>query len=248
MTGPSERRLTEPTQPLSQVLTRSDASPATIVRLGSPPAATMVPGHLTSRRHAISNVLWNTRYTALNTYRRRWPWIAAQSSNLQSLVGGVADQAAVAIPGVGRCFNWPVIGPARDSLAPGPYDRWQRFARRSAISCNGCGKGVGVIFLKGAAANGWIDIKFKPGSAMAMEAGVPILPVTIRGAHRVWPPSLRLPRLARWKSSTTRRFKLNNNPVMTFAPVFSEKTNDWHRSFAPHFRKLPNAWLGLCSY
>ena len=36
--------------------------------------------------------------------------------------------------------------------------------------------------------------KFKPGAVrMAMEAGVPILPVTIRGGERVWPSNRRLP-------------------------------------------------------
>ena len=30
---------------------------------------------------------------------------------------------------------------------------------------------------------------------MALEAGVPILPVTIRGGQRVWPNSFRFPRL-----------------------------------------------------
>ena len=31
---------------------------------------------------------------------------------------------------------------------------------------------------------------------IALEAGVPILPVTIRGANRVWPAGRHLPRLA----------------------------------------------------
>ena len=31
---------------------------------------------------------------------------------------------------------------------------------------------------------------------MALEAGVPILPVTIRGGHRVWPAGFRFPRFA----------------------------------------------------
>ncbi len=38
--------------------------------------------------------------------------------------------------------------------------------------------------------------KFKAGAVrMALDAGVPILPVTIRGGHRVWPASYRFPRL-----------------------------------------------------
>jgi 1-acyl-sn-glycerol-3-phosphate acyltransferase len=39
-------------------------------------------------------------------------------------------------------------------------------------------------------------IRFKGGAVrIALEAGVPILPVTIRGGHRVWPAGRRLPRL-----------------------------------------------------
>jgi 1-acyl-sn-glycerol-3-phosphate acyltransferase len=38
--------------------------------------------------------------------------------------------------------------------------------------------------------------RFKGGAVrMALEAGVPILPVTIRGGQRVWPTSYRMPRL-----------------------------------------------------
>ena len=32
---------------------------------------------------------------------------------------------------------------------------------------------------------------------MALEANTPILPITIRGGHRVWPKGYRLPHLAR---------------------------------------------------
>ena len=40
-------------------------------------------------------------------------------------------------------------------------------------------------------------IEFKGGAArLALEADVPILPVTIRGANRVWPAGRHLPRLA----------------------------------------------------
>lgn len=40
--------------------------------------------------------------------------------------------------------------------------------------------------------------KFKAGAVrMALEAGVPILPVTIRGGQHVWPNTQRLPRFRR---------------------------------------------------
>ena len=39
-------------------------------------------------------------------------------------------------------------------------------------------------------------IRFKGGAIrIALEAGVPILPVTIKGANRVWPSGRRLPRI-----------------------------------------------------
>ena len=39
-------------------------------------------------------------------------------------------------------------------------------------------------------------VRFKAGAVrMAIEAGVPILPVTIRGGQRIWPMSFRFPRL-----------------------------------------------------
>ena len=38
-------------------------------------------------------------------------------------------------------------------------------------------------------------LRFKPGAVrMALEANVPVLPITIRGGHRVWPKGYRLPR------------------------------------------------------
>ena len=40
--------------------------------------------------------------------------------------------------------------------------------------------------------------RFKAGAVrLAMEAGVPVLPVTIRGGQRVWPRGQRLPRTGR---------------------------------------------------
>jgi len=57
-------------------------------------------------------------------------------------------------------------------------------------------QGVVVIFPEGG--RGLPDgsmIRMKGGAVrMALEAGVPILPVTIRGANRVWPEGRRLPR------------------------------------------------------
>lgn len=58
------------------------------------------------------------------------------------------------------------------------------------------GGGVLVIFPEGGRARSDGEVsRFKPGAArLALEAGVPVLPVTIRGAHTVWPRDWRFPR------------------------------------------------------
>ncbi len=56
---------------------------------------------------------------------------------------------------------------------------------------------------------------FKPGAArLALEAGVPILPATIRGAHRVWPKGQRLPRF--------REVEIIYHPVRHITPAPGE--------------------------
>jgi 1-acyl-sn-glycerol-3-phosphate acyltransferase len=59
--------------------------------------------------------------------------------------------------------------------------------------------GAVVIFPEGGRGNADGSMrKFKPGAVrMALEAGIPILPVTIRGGHRVWPMGIRFPRVGR---------------------------------------------------
>ncbi len=61
------------------------------------------------------------------------------------------------------------------------------------------GGGAVVIFPEGGRCQpDGAMMKFKNGAVrMAAETGVPILPVTIRGAHRVWPNGYRFPRFAK---------------------------------------------------
>ena len=59
--------------------------------------------------------------------------------------------------------------------------------------------------------------RFKAGAVrLAMEAGVPVLPVTIRGGQRVWPRGQRLPR--------TGRVELVFHPPRRPAPLPGEDT------------------------
>ena len=60
--------------------------------------------------------------------------------------------------------------------------------------------------------------KFKAGAVrMALEAGVPILPVTIRGGERVWPSTHRLPRLGC-------QIEITYHPPIHVAPCDDEDT------------------------
>src|SRR2546427_1582346 len=96
-------------------------------------------------------------------------------------------------------FRWPIVGPLLrlfgawplqlEGSDPAPIRRSLQWIRDG---------GAVVIFPEGGRGepNGSTG-RFKPGAVrMALETGVPILPVTIRGGHRVWPSSYRFPRLA----------------------------------------------------
>jgi 1-acyl-sn-glycerol-3-phosphate acyltransferase len=99
-----------------------------------------------------------------------------------------------------EAFSWPIVGwwlrmlgawPLQlEGSDPKPIRRSLQWVHEG---------GAVVIFPEGGRGNADGSMrKFKPGAVrMAIEAGVPILPVTIRGGHRVWPTGFRFPRLGR---------------------------------------------------
>ena len=95
-------------------------------------------------------------------------------------------------------FDWPLIGRLIELLGAWPLqvEGTDPAAIRRTLQWLGEGGAV-VIFPEGG--RGRPDgsmIRFKGGAVrIALEAEVPILPVTIRGAHRVWPAGRHLPRL-----------------------------------------------------
>ncbi len=96
-----------------------------------------------------------------------------------------------------QAFSWPVVGKAIRLLGAWPLQiegSDPAAIRRSLTWLRE--RGVVVIFPEGR--RGLPDgsmIRMKEGAVrMALEAGVPILPVTIRGANRVWPANRFLPR------------------------------------------------------
>ncbi len=96
-----------------------------------------------------------------------------------------------------EAFQWPLVGKAIGVLGAWPLqiEGSDLSAIRRSLTWLRDG-GVIVIFPEGG--RGLPDgamIRMKGGAVrMALEAGVPILPVTIRGANQVWPVGKRLPR------------------------------------------------------
>lgn len=94
-------------------------------------------------------------------------------------------------------FNWPLVGPALRWLGAWPLtiEGSDPAAIRRSLQWLRDGGAV-VIFPEGARSTdkGELD-RFKVGAVrLALEADVPILPVTIRGGNRIWPRGWRLPR------------------------------------------------------
>ena len=94
-------------------------------------------------------------------------------------------------------FRWPLVGPALtwfgawplalEGSDPAPIRRSIQWLRQG---------GVVVIFPEGGRSTSTGELeRFKAGAVrLALEADVPILPVTIKGGNRVWPRGWRFPR------------------------------------------------------
>ena len=117
-------------------------------------------------------------------------------------------------------FSWPLVGfflrafgawPLHlEGTDPAPIRRSLQWIREG---------GAVMIFPEGGRGNpdGTIK-KFKAGAVrMALEAGVPILPVTIRGGERIWPSTHRLPRLRS-------QIEITYHPPILPAPCDNEDT------------------------
>lgn len=100
-----------------------------------------------------------------------------------------------------KAFGWRFIGPLIKYLGSfpvkHPIDTSRRVLKESIRSLKG--GATLVIFPEGAREfeNGEL-FEFKTGAMhIAMKAGVPVLPVTIRGGNNIWPQGRKYPRLFR---------------------------------------------------
>jgi 1-acyl-sn-glycerol-3-phosphate acyltransferase len=95
-------------------------------------------------------------------------------------------------------FSWPLVGPMMALFGSWPLNLEGRDPAPIRLSLQWVREGGAVVlFPEGGRGNpDGSMIRFKAGAVrMALEAGVPILPVTIRGGQKIWPNTFRFPRL-----------------------------------------------------
>ena len=95
-------------------------------------------------------------------------------------------------------FRWPLVGPMMALFGAWPLNLEGTDPAPIRLSLQWVREGGAVVlFPEGGRGNADGSMKkFKAGAVrMALEAGVPILPVTVRGGQRVWPNGFRVPRL-----------------------------------------------------
>jgi 1-acyl-sn-glycerol-3-phosphate acyltransferase len=150
----------------------------------------------------LSRALWRITYTGLEHIPAEGGLVIA--SNHQTYVDpfwvGARLKRPVRFLAWDEAFKWPLVGKVLELLGAWPIvlDRGNPTAHKRSLSWLRSGGAV-MIFPEGqrAYADGELA-RFKAGAVrLALEAGVPILPVTIRGGERVWPRGQTLPRTGR---------------------------------------------------
>ncbi|MCA1591471.1 MAG: 1-acyl-sn-glycerol-3-phosphate acyltransferase [Acidobacteria bacterium] len=150
----------------------------------------------------VSRALWKVRHKGVEHIPSNGGLIIA--ANHQTYIDpfwiGVAVKRTIRYLAWSEAFKWPALGRPMEWLGawpievdksdPGAYRRSLQWLREG---------GTVMIFPEGGRCNpDGSPMRFKPGAArMALEADVPVLPVTIRGGNTVWPKNQRLPRTGR---------------------------------------------------
>lgn len=150
----------------------------------------------------ISRLFWKIEFNGVENVPQRGGVIVAAnhqtyidpfwlSLRIKRPTRYLAWSAAFRWPIVGRCLTWLGAWPlALEGSDPAAIRRALQWLRDG---------GAVVIFPEGgrSSATGSLE-RFKAGAVrLALEANVPILPVTIKGGNRVWPRGWRFPRLGK---------------------------------------------------
>jgi len=150
----------------------------------------------------VSRLLWRVRWEHTEHIPASGGVIIA--ANHQTYIDpfwvGVQVRRPVRFLAWDAAFTWPVVGYFLRLFGAWPLQLEGSDPAPIRRSLQWIGEGGAVmLFPEGGRGNpdGTMK-KCKAGAVrMALEAGVPILPVTIRGGERVWPNTLRWPRIGR---------------------------------------------------
>lgn len=147
----------------------------------------------------FSNVFWRVEYKGVeNVPADRGVIVAANHQSYGDPVWlSIPIKRPIRYLAWSEAFSWPVVGKAISLVGAWPLQIEGSDPAAIRRSINWLREnGVVVIFPEGS--RGLPDgsmVRMKGGAVrMALEAGVPILPVSIRGANRVWPTNRLLPR------------------------------------------------------
>lgn len=169
----------------------------------------------------LSRALWRIAYRGLENVPAEGGLVIA--ANHQTYVDPFWVGSRVGRPvrflAWNEAFKLPIMGTALELLGAWPIalDRGSPTAHRRSLQWLRSGGAV-MIFPEGqrAYADGEVA-RFKAGAVrLALEADVPVLPVTIRGGQRVWPRGQLLPR--------TGRVEVVFHPARRPAPLPGEDT------------------------
>lgn len=165
--------------------------------------------------HGMSKLLWRVRYSGLEHIPQSGGVIVA--SNHQTYFDpfwvGVPIKRPIRFLAWNESFDWPVVGRFMGLFGAWPLklEKSDPTAIRRSLQWLREGGAVYIFPEGGRCLPDGELARFKNGAArLALEAGAPILPVTIRGAHRVWPKGYRLPRLA--------KVEIIYHPLQTITP------------------------------
>jgi 1-acyl-sn-glycerol-3-phosphate acyltransferase len=151
----------------------------------------------------ISRVLWRVRWRETQHIPLSGGGIivvANHQTYIDPFWVGVQVRRPIRFLAWDAAFSWPVVGYFLKLFGAWPLQLEGSDPAPIRRSLQWIGEGGAVmLFPEGGRGNpdGTMK-KCKLGAVrMALEAGVPILPVTIRGGERIWPSTFRLPRIGR---------------------------------------------------